>query len=152
MCRLCGKSSLAAAARSGKLSLLKLNNTKQYMKLAHAIVFAKDLPCMEAFYSAALRLSPVEETRQDTWVEFDSGATRLALHAIPPRVAQTIDIASPPRPRENTPIKLIFEVEDLDTKKHRLESLGASIVERPWGDFDVIDPEGNIFGIRNRQT
>jgi hypothetical protein len=43
--------------------------------------------------------------------------------------------------------KLMFEVDDLEAKMIWLESEGVTIVVRPWGACDVIDPEGNIFQI-----
>ena len=33
-------------------------------------------------------------------------------------------------------------------KRARLELVGATMVQRPWGAWDGIDPEGNVFGIR----
>jgi predicted enzyme related to lactoylglutathione lyase len=80
-------------------------------------------------------------------VEFEAGATKFALHAIPSEIADQIEISVPARPREKNPIKLSFEVDDVASERHRLESLGVSIVQRPWGSYDGIDPEGNIFGI-----
>jgi predicted enzyme related to lactoylglutathione lyase len=56
-------------------------------------------------------------------------------------------VSSPPQPRESNPVKLIFEVEDLEMEVNRLTALGVSILERPWGTFDGIDPEGNVFQI-----
>lgn len=38
-------------------------------------------------------------------------------------------------------------MDDVASKRRRLESLGVPIVQRPWGSYDGIDPEGNIFGI-----
>jgi len=38
-------------------------------------------------------------------------------------------------------------VDDVASERQRLESLGVSIVQRPWGSYDGIDPEGNIFEI-----
>ena len=117
------------------------------MHLNRAMIFVKDLPRMAAFYRDALGLKPIEETRLEDWVEFDTGATRFALHAIPSQIAEQIEIASPPRPRETNPVKLSFEVADVASERRRLEALGVSIVQRPWGAYDGIDPEGNIFGI-----
>lgn len=105
-----------------------------------AMLFVKDLRRMEGFYREGLGLVPVEATRQDTWVEFDGG---FSLHAIPAQIAGDIDIASPPKPREAAPTKLTFGQAD----RARLEAAGALMIERPWGGFDVVDPEGNIFGL-----
>ncbi len=101
---------------------------------------------MEAFYGDTLWLKRMEETRRDGWLEFEDG--QIGLHAIPSYIANEIDISSPPEPRHATPIKLIFEVDDLDATVRRLESVGVAVIERPWGAYDVIDPEGNICGIR----
>jgi predicted enzyme related to lactoylglutathione lyase len=117
------------------------------MRLSRAMIYVKDLDRMAAFYEQTLGLKIIEETRLDTWMEFDTGAVRLALHAIPAEIAGTIQVASPPHPREENPLKLHFEVEDVASERQRLESLGVTVVQRPWGTCDGIDPEGNIFGI-----
>ncbi len=117
------------------------------MRLNHAMIFVKDLPRMTAFYSAALRLQPIEETRLDNWVEFDTGSARFSLHAIPVDIASGIEISSPPQPREKNPIKLFFGVDDVATERKRLEVMGVVIIERPWGAIECVDPEGNIFQI-----
>jgi catechol 2,3-dioxygenase-like lactoylglutathione lyase family enzyme len=109
------------------------------------MLYVKDLLRMAAFYETALGLKPIPETRQETWVEFDAGGSRFALHAIPAAIAAEIEISSPPEPREENPLKLIFEVEDLAAHAKRLRALGFTILERPWGTFDGIDPEGNVF-------
>lgn len=116
------------------------------MRLKSAMIFVKDLNRMTAFYRDTLGLKPVEETRMDTWVEFD-GVTPFSLHAIPAHIAAQIEISSPPRPRETSPIKLSFEVDDVDAERKRLESLGVIILQRPWGAYEGVDPEGNVFGI-----
>lgn len=117
------------------------------MRLNRAMIYVKDLERMAAFYENTLGLKPVEETRLENWVEFEAGNTRFSLHAIPSQIAQQIEISSPPRPREKNPIKLSFEVDDAAAERARLESLGVTIVQRPWGAYDGIDPEGNVFGI-----
>jgi catechol 2,3-dioxygenase-like lactoylglutathione lyase family enzyme len=111
------------------------------------MIFVKDLARMTTFYRDTLGLKPIEGTRLENWVEFDTGSTRFALHAIPPEIAQRIEIATPPQPREKNPVKLSFEVEDAASERRRLEALGVPLVERPWGAYDGIDPEGNVFGI-----
>jgi len=111
------------------------------------MIYVKDIDRMAAFYRDTLGLKAIEETRMENWVEFEAGATRFALHAVPSDIADQIEISSPPRPREKNPIKLSFEVDDVASERQRLESLGVVIVQRPWGSNDGVDPEGNIFGI-----
>ena len=112
------------------------------MLLKRAMLFVKDFPAMARFYGDVLGLNPIAETRTDTWIEFETG---FALHAIPPHIAEGIEILSPPQPRENHPIKLAFAVDDLTSECERLESLGVKILQTPWGTCDAVDPEGNIL-------
>ena len=117
------------------------------MRLNGAMIYVKDLNRMAAFYENALCLKPVDATRMENWIEFETGTTKFALHAIPPEIADQIEISSPPRPREKSAVKLSFEVDDIASELRRLESLGVTVVQRPWGAYDGIDPEGNVFRI-----
>ena len=115
------------------------------MRLKGAMIFVLDLPRQEAFYSGVLGFKAVEQTRQQDWVEFDAGGAGFSLHAIPAHIAAGITPSD--APREQHPVKLTFEVEDVDTEVARLEGLGVRIIRRPWGAYDGVDPEGNVFGI-----
>ena len=117
------------------------------MRLRGAMIYVKDLPRMMAFYRDTLGLKLIDETQSASYVEFDAGSANFALHAIPDHLAGQIEILSPSRPRENNPVKLTFAVEDIASERKRLEALGVTLVERPWGSCDGIDPEGNIFGL-----
>ncbi len=114
------------------------------------MIFVKDLPGMTTFYRRALKLQPIEETRLDNWVEFDTGVARFSLHAIPVDIASGIEFSSPPQLREKNPVKLFFEVDDVPAERTRLEAMGTTIIERPWGAVECVDPEGNIFQIRTK--
>jgi predicted enzyme related to lactoylglutathione lyase len=114
-----------------------------------SMIFAKDLPRLEAFYAEAFGLKAVEATRLVNWVEFEEG--EFSLHAIPAEIAAEIEIAIPPEPRDQQTIKLFFEVEDEAIALARLSALGASILERPWGGREAIDPEGNVIGLYTRR-
>jgi catechol 2,3-dioxygenase-like lactoylglutathione lyase family enzyme len=112
------------------------------MRLARAMIFVKDIDRMAAFYTDVLGFKAIESTRLSNWVEFESG---LSLHAIPRQIAENIVIASPPRPRETGAVKLFFEVADPEAERPKLAALGIQILERPWGGWDAVDPEGNVF-------
>lgn len=122
------------------------------MCLHSVLLYVKSLPEMEQFYSALLRQAPVPETRTSQWVEFDTGSAVLALHAIPPDIAAGIEIATPPAPREDSPAKLVFQAPDLAVELERLRALGVPLVQRPWGAWDALDPEGNIFALAEAPT
>lgn len=120
------------------------------MQLASALVYGKDLTQLTAFYRELLGTAPVREAA--VWVEFRAGSATLVLHTIPSPVADQIVITTPPEPREETPIKLIFAVPDLAAERVRLAAAGINLVERPWGSCDGMDPEGNIFSITAPDT
>lgn len=118
------------------------------MELGSTLIFAKDLARMTAFYRDGLGLRLLPERSEEGWVELDAGAARVVLHAIPEHIAQGIQIDSPPKQRENTPIKLIFRTPDVAQARAHLLEHGAVMFEpRAWGGCDGLDPEGNVFQI-----
>ena len=102
---------------------------------------------MTAFYRNALGLLFLAAESAEGWAVFDAGGLKLALHAIPPAIAANIEIADPPDARGETPIKLFFKCDDLDTARAHLLSHGAVMFEPKYGRCDGLDPEGNVFSI-----
>lgn len=117
------------------------------MQLAGAMLFVVDLGAMEAFYRDVVGFVPVEETRLDDWLEFDTGETRFALHAIPAHIGAKAS----PTPRESEGCKLILAIDDLAAARERMAAAGATILDRPWGGWDFADPEGNVLGVTQRE-
>jgi predicted enzyme related to lactoylglutathione lyase len=118
------------------------------IRLGTAVLFAKDMQRMAEFYHEALGLPLIAAPMAPGWLEFDAGSVRLALHALAPRVARQIEITSPPRAREESPLKLLFEVDDIDAARRRLVQYGATMFEpRSTGVCDGLDPEGNVFSL-----
>ena len=121
------------------------------MQLRGAIIYVKDLERMTFFYSQMLGASPSNQVWTDAWATFETGGARFSLHAIPADIAKSIVVESPPIPREQQAVKLIFEVKDVESARARLESLGVQLLPRPWqkrGEAcDAVDPEGNVFQI-----
>ena len=120
------------------------------MKLGCAMLFVDDLGRMIDFFSETMGLHLVEESRSDDWAEFDTGTTRFALHAIPHHLKSASRPTEPARARDEAAAKLIFDVENIDEELKRLSSLGVTLIHRPWGGRDVLDPEGNVIGLRAR--
>ena len=104
---------------------------------------------MTAFYRDVLGLQLVEETRLENWVEFNGGGAQFSLHAVPSAIADEIHIESPPRPREQSPTKLTFTVQDVDDTLEMIEQMGLPLLRRPWGGIEAIDPEGNVFAVNS---
>ena len=121
------------------------------MRLGCVMLYVKDLERMKQFYSEMLGIESADRDWTGEWAIFHPGGARFALHAIPAEIAKHIEIASPPAPREKDPVKLIFEVKDVEAEKARLESLGIRTLRRPWQRLgeacDAVDPEGNMFQI-----
>jgi len=115
------------------------------------MLYVKDLERMKQFYGAMLGVKASNQDWTDVWATFETDGARLALHAIPAEIAKHIEITSPPTPREKDPVKLIFEVKDVEADRARLESLGIGMLRRPWQRLgeacDAVDPEGNVFQI-----
>jgi hypothetical protein len=119
------------------------------MKLQLAMVFAKDIGRMTAFYREGLLLPVVPEKSSEGYVVFDAEGALFAIHAIPSTIARDIQITEPPQERSDVAIKLVFQTADLEAACTRLEKLGARLLPpRGFGSRDAIDPEGNVFQLR----
>jgi len=122
------------------------------MRLAEALVFAKDLAKLRTFYHRVLGLAIIEQ--RDDFVRLDAGGVTLLLHAIPASYAAEIEIRDPPEARSTTPIKLIFHVDDVRATRDHLRASGAQTRELSElgggrSTCDCLDPEGNVFRIAN---
>ena len=117
------------------------------MQLDGVMLFAAELEPMIAFYRDVVGFRPIEETRLDDWIEFDTGGARFSLHQIP----RHIGVKPSPAPREMGTCKPSLAVDDLAAARERLAAAGATILARPWGWWDFADPEGNVIGVRERE-
>lgn len=120
------------------------------MRLRNAILFVKDMERMKRFYGEMLGVGAGVLDASGAMVRFETGGAGFSLHAIPAEVAEGIEIASPAVAREESAVKLVFDVADLERERGRIVSLGGRILERSWlgaGVFDAVDPEGNVFQV-----
>jgi len=124
-----------------------------------AVLYARSLQKMVAFYSAVLGSECVHSDEHHA--VFDLNGLALVIHQIPPGLASGIDIAEPPVRRESGAIRLDYPVADIGDSRTRARALGGDIDARPppWaepgaGFFLGNDPEGNVFGVgeRNRAS
>lgn len=125
------------------------------LNASRVIIFAKNMEEMTSFYENVLGLSCVKTSDDtDTFVSFDAGGIQVSLHAIPADYARHIEISVPPTARANTPLKLVFHVDDVEATRTVLNSRGANMkAVQKFGKLhlcDGLDPEGNIFQISNR--
>lgn len=123
------------------------------LALTGAVIFANDVERVAAFYAT---LVPMLRVHADTdIVVLEAGTTQLVIHAIPPHIASTIAIASPPEAREDTTVKLYFLVDALAAVRERIEALGGWLFDasrefeaRGFRACDGVDPEGNVVQFR----
>jgi predicted enzyme related to lactoylglutathione lyase len=121
--------------------------------LIGAVLYAKDLHRLVEFYSSVVGIEL--QTTEPAFAVLGSRSSQFVIVRIPRRIADTIDIATPPEPREDTPLKLVFDVEDIAHARDRATELGGALnaAEREW-EFegakvcDGHDPEGNVFQVR----
>lgn len=119
---------------------------------AHGFVFAKHLDRMAEFYTQAFGWS-VHATADSGFVFVGPAGSRpaLALHALPPHVAEDIDVESPPKLRDETFYKLCFSTDDLEaTRDAILTHGGRAQTPWEWGGrryCECSDPEGNVIQI-----
>jgi predicted enzyme related to lactoylglutathione lyase len=121
--------------------------------LTGAVLYAKDLHRLVQFYTAVAGLDVQKIER--AYAVLGREPSQLAIVRIPKRIAAAIQITTPPKRREDTPIKLVFAVEDIAIARSRAAELGGTMnaVEREWNFegakvCDGCDPEGNVFQIR----
>jgi len=121
--------------------------------LIGAVLYAKDLQRLLEFYSAVVCLDV--QSVQEGFAVLGRAPSRLVIVRIPKSIADTIDIATPPDRREDTPVKLVFSVDDIAGARTRAAERGGAMnpAEREW-KFDGAkicdghDPEGNVFQVR----
>ena len=119
---------------------------------AAATIYAKHLQPMAAFYGTCFGLEVVAEAPGSHLV-LESGAWTLSLIQIPEAIAAAIELSDPPVRREETPIKLSFEVPSIAAIRATIAGLGGCVDEQEW-EFrgfrhaDCVDPEGNVSETR----
>jgi len=120
---------------------------------ASAVLYVKDLRSMRAFYESCFAMS-ARHTDERACV-LGSCDWELSLVRVPEHLAAAIVIAAPPVRREQTPIKLAFDVADLDQVGSLVVAAGGQLdpADAIW-EFrgrlhrDCLDPEGNVLQLR----
>ncbi len=116
-------------------------------------MYAKDLERVAEFYTVLLGLRRVHGDADR--VVLAGTSIQLIVHAIPPAIAASIRITSPPQRREDTALKFFFTVPSLDDARDRAAALGGEVLAEIWAGrgfrvCNAVDPEGNVFQVRER--
>lgn len=120
---------------------------------AGALIYAKDLERLSGFYQQLLGMKLLKADVEHHVIE--SADMQLIIHAIPPHIASSVSLASPPKPREEQAIKLFFTVPSLSVAASTASSMGGAVFGQAYSGpgFEVrngYDPEGNIFQVREQ--
>lgn len=113
------------------------------LKMRRVILFCHSVPTVAKFYRDVIGLKPLTDIADPGWVEFDAGATRLALH----------DKGQKPG-TEKFDYKVVFFSADVVADRDTLNARGAKFGNvKVFGDLhlsDAEDPEGNPIQLSNR--
>ena len=122
-----------------------------------AVLFAKDLNRVAAFYSQALGMTRGDSS--ESHVVLERLGFELIVHQIPKHIAETINIEQPPARRVGGALRLDYPVESIEDSRKLARSLDGGIDAAPpqWADPDTnfflgYDPEGNQFGVSEQES
>lgn len=115
------------------------------------LIYARRLDLVSRFYQAVLGARVVHADADHEVLQ--SPDVQLLIHAIPPHIADGIEIAVPPAPREEQAIKPFFTVADLAEAERTVVDCGGAVCSPVWPGpglrvRNVCDPEGNIVHLR----
>ena len=116
-------------------------------------IYAVDAERLAAFYEALLGLARVHGSAELIVLGLPDSDLQLVVHPIPPAIAATIAIDTPPVPREDSALKFFFTVASLDAARRKAAALGGCVETEAWPGTGFVlcrgwDPEGNIFQLR----
>ena len=124
--------------------------------LMGAVLYAKDMAVLVGFYEW-LGFELVDQAND--FAILKKASTELSIIQAPPVIADSIDLGEPAEFRTQTPIKLVFLVESIEAVSSRLSEHGGRMdrghARWEFGGYyvqDAVDPEGNIFQLRQKQA
>lgn len=120
------------------------------------VIFAVNVKAMADFYKAVAGFSADPrpgDSKKD--IRLGKEGEELLIHSIPPRIAKTIVIETPPLAREESAMKTIFDVDSLSSALEQVTLRGGLVTERTFTldgltRQDIVDPEGNVVQLRVR--
>jgi predicted enzyme related to lactoylglutathione lyase len=124
--------------------------------MAGAVVYVKDLDRMRTFYERCFGLAPVQSA--DDFCVLASDDWDLSLVCVPAAVAAAMVITDPPGRREDSPLKLAFDVVSIEVARADVINAGGRVdpIESVWTfrgrrHLDCLDPEGNVVQVRSAE-
>lgn len=119
------------------------------------VIFAVNVKALASFYEAVLGISATPkpgDAKKD--IRLGGKGVELLIHSIPPRIAKTIVIKSPPAPRDIAAMKPVFDVKSLSKSEEQVTLRGGVVTKVTFTidgltRRDVLDPEGNVIQLRS---
>jgi catechol 2,3-dioxygenase-like lactoylglutathione lyase family enzyme len=124
-----------------------------YTSRTGAVLFAKNLERVAAFYSVVLGLS--EAGRDDDHILLESLGFQLVVHRLIGKGSEAREMTVPPTRRATAAFKPVFFVPSISRLRGLVERHGGVMesADREWAFngvtvCDGIDPEGNVIQFR----
>lgn len=116
------------------------------------VVFTVNVLRLADFYESVLGATRSNEDSGD--IRLRNDREEVLIHSVPASIATSISIQSPPKPRNGSPIKPVFDVDSLDNALMAVETNGGVVTGRTFSidglrRHDVLDPDGNVIQIRS---
>jgi predicted enzyme related to lactoylglutathione lyase len=123
------------------------------LEMSSLVVFSINVRRLAVFYETVLGVERLDESSGD--IRLINERDEVLIHSIPEKIAKDIEITSPPAPRENSPLKPVFDVVSLERALGSVEATGGVITGRGFSldgltRRDVLDPDGNVIQLRCR--
>ena len=126
-----------------------------YESRAGAVIYAKDMDRVAAFYSSVLGLQTAGA--DDEHVLLESPGFQLVVLRIRDRLASNIHVTVPPTRRADAAIKLVFFVPSIAAVRTAAAERGGVLngaakewLFNGWKVCDGLDPEGNVVQFREK--
>jgi len=119
--------------------------------VASLVVFSTDVGRLAAFYEVVFGGRPNVEPAGD--IRIVSDREEVLIHSIPKSIADRIEISIPPAPRDNSPLKPVFDVSSLAVALEAVQATGGVVTNRSFTNegitrHDVLDSDGNVIQLR----
>lgn len=121
------------------------------MRYDYTRLLVADFPACFRFYREVIGLSPHLGRETDTYAEFETGFTRIALFDRAQMSTAVGTSALPAQVEAQDAVCLVFGVDDVDAVQRRLEAAGVPIVvgatdRAEWEvrTLHVRDPDGRL--------
>ncbi len=122
---------------------------------AGLFIYAMHLDRLAHFYQTVLDMTLVNKSTDVTVL--NHADMQIVLYPIPQPVAANVSLESPPPPRDHAAYKFFFTVPSLSAASETIVALGGLVMPTVYRGpgfvvQNVVDPEGNIFQLRQLAT